>query len=326
MIKRLAILTFAIGCFSNSPIPAASDSLNVLQKAESLEECLLNPENGLRAETTVLADGLLSQSLQLNAADSRSHKYLNRSIAACSGKTTGQACTFAGNLRRDLTVELNVLEAHPAWSSNDRARLADLLPQTASEVSESNSRIGVVQKSNSTSTTPLRLKLSIAYAGTTISAQPIDDWVVMPRRLNIELKLEDNTTRQILAERTIQINLPAGVRPRYESTSASPWFVETMAAVSQGTQEVLGALECQSDLLTTNRTPSGRWQLRYMGFNGLTVGRTVLLIPAGELSPSIRWPLARISELLRDTHTAELKIIAGNETVCADGNCTAIIL
>lgn len=293
--------------------------------AEWLQQCLDTDSHLVSIEEGLAPGGSLQRSLASSPLATRSATSLAQRMQQCSAKSAAaHSCALPGSLRQPLAIEVVEGEAHPAWSANDRARVADLVPAVLARLGESNARVTVaegVQRSEAR----LRLSARIDYAGSGVSQRFTDQWLVTPRALHVELTLTDRSTRTTVAKRDLRVSLPWGVRPRHAETATATWLNRTLDAVDTGAREMLSSLECAPDVLTASRAPTGTWQLDVAGREGLEKGRLVLLVPADDTSLATHWPLARVVSV-SGTRSADLEFVRGDESACGVDGCTAVVL
>lgn len=306
------------------PVDQAGRSRAALA-AEWLQQCLDSDSHLVSVEEGLARGGSLERSLGSSPLSTRSATTLAQRMQQCSAKSAApRACALPGSLRQPLAIEVAEGEAHPAWSANDRARVADLVPAVLARLGDDNARVSVADGTQR-GEARLRLSARIDYAGSGLSQRFADEWLVTPRALHVVLTLTDRSTRTTLAKRELRVSLPWGVRPRHAETATATWLGRALDAIDTGARDMLSGLECTPDVLTASRAPTGTWQLDVAGREGLEKGRLVLLVPTDDSSLATHWPLARVVSV-SGTRSADLEFVRGDESACGIDGCSAVVL
>ena len=96
--------------------------------AEWLQQCLDTDSHLVSIEEGLAPGGSLQRSLASSPLATRSATSLAQRMQQCSAKSAAaHSCALPGSLRQPLAIEVVEGEAHPAWSANDRARVAEVL-------------------------------------------------------------------------------------------------------------------------------------------------------------------------------------------------------
>lgn len=290
--------------------------------AEWLQDCLDTDARFVGGEDAIDVDGKWARKATSIPVSTRSPATLAKKMSSCA--TPARACALPGSLRRPLAIDVVEGEAHPAWSTNDRARIVDLVPGLLRNLGESNPRVTVASATQGAAN-GLHLDVRIEFAGSGVSHRAVDEWVVAARALRVHLTLSDQATKTKIAARDIDVGLPWGLRARRAETSSASWMTRTLGVVETGAREMLDELQCEPDVLAASRNPSGRWQLSLDGREGLEAGRTVLMVPANDATIATRWPIARVVSV-NGNRSAELEFVRGDETACTAEGCSALVL
>lgn len=308
-------------------LPASADA-SLQRAADRVQQCLESRLASLQVETTVSIEGRVTESVRMTqwGSGARAAELAELSIAACTASPSTAAktdrCRAADGLQRLVTLDFVAGEPHPAWSSNDRARLEDLIPATLTDLAGSVRVRTRGETSQGDSAEILRVRLD--YRGSNISQRDLDDWVRMPRDILVSLELVDTRAgRRVIAARELTAQIRPGLRGRFTANTGDAWFGEVKNNLQSAAQAVLAPLACKAAQFEVT-AERGKLQLSTLGFAGLEAGRNLLLVPAADTAIASRWPIARIRSLPR-TETAELELLRGTIDACATG-CRAVVL
>lgn len=312
---------------AQSRSPAVADAA-LQRQADSLQRCLESRLAPLQVETTVSTEGRVTESIRMTrwGAAAQAGDLADLAISTCTSpqptSTDAGACTPAHGLQRVVALEFTAGEPHPAWSSNDRARLEDLIPATLADLSGHVRVRTTLDGTTSDSTDVLRVRLD--YRGSNLSQRDLDDWVRMPREALLRIELVDRRAgNRVVAAREMTARVRSGLRGRFVANTGDAWFREVKENLVNATQTVLEPLACRPAQFEVT-AERGKLQLSALGFTGLEAGRSVLLVPTADAATASRWPIARIRALPR-TDMAELELLRGTAEACTAG-CRAVLL
>jgi hypothetical protein len=291
MISRI-VASLVAGTLSAalSAVAQTSSESDALEQAERIESCLRDA-------------GAFSSSALRN----------------CASKSS---CKAPAVVSRPLRLEWRDGEGHPAWSANDRARLADLGTMRLDQVMGQYSGVHRV----STSAQPIdTLTIETIFFGADSVHRELRDWVQLPRQVTITLRLQRATTNEVIGTHTIEARVPAGVQPYQRGTSSAPWLQKSLDEMQRGSTALLDVYACEPVVFMLTKTRSGQTALSLRDLQGVTAGLRVLLVPtAGRDTPEPH-TIARVTAV-EPGSSATLEAINGDLRSCANGDCVAVAL
>lgn len=303
------------------------------READRLQACLESQLAPLQIESTLSRDGRITENIRMTrwGNNAQSAEIADRAITRCIAsagavdsavKGIKDNCVATHGLQRLITLDFAAGEPHPAWSANDRARLETLIPATLTELS-GNVRVQTPTADAMTQTAEL-LRVRLEYRGSPISQRDLDDWIRLPRELQIQITVIDTRSgNRIIAARDLTARVRPGLRGRFAANTGDAWFREVRSHVDDAAREVLTSLACRAAQFEVT-IERGKLHMSIAGFRGLAEGRSVLLVPTAEAAVASRWPIARIRALPR-SDTAELEVLRGAAETCNAG-CRAVPL
>jgi len=311
----------------------ANATATLQREADRLQACLESELAPLQIESTVSRDGHISENIRMTrwGNTAQSAELADRALTRCTspnGAAVSAAarikdnCVATHGLQQLITLDFAAGEPHPAWSANDRARLETLIPTTLTELS-GNARVQT-PKADAIVNTAEQLRVRLEYRGSSVSQRDLDDWIRLPRELQIGITLIDTRSGdRIIAARDLTARIRPGLRGRFAANTGDAWFREVRSNIDDAARAMLKSLECRAAQFEVT-IERGKLQMSVAGFRGLAEGRSVLLIPTADAAVASRWPIARIRSLPR-TDTAELEVLRGAAETCNAG-CRAVPL
>lgn len=327
----LAVIAANSGHAQNRAQATADAALQ--READRLQACLESQLAPLQIESTVSRDGRITENIRMTrwGNNAQSAEIADRALAHCTSPAGAAVSTVAAikdncvathGLQRLITLDFTAGEPHPAWSANDRARLETLIPATLAELS-GNVRVQTPTADATTKTAEL-LRVRLEYRGSPVSQRDLDDWIRLPRELQVQITLVDTRSgNRIIAARDLTARVRPGLRGRFAANTGDAWFREVRSNVDDAARAVLESLACRTAQFEVTIERS-KLHMSIAGFMGLAEGRSVLLVPTAEAAVASRWPIARIRSLPR-SDTAELEVLRGAAETCNAG-CRAVPL
>lgn len=287
-------------------------------RAEDLQACLNRQMGGIVVGESRLNDGIMQERSAIDESFDR--QQLTLAIGRCEQFIR---CSATRGLSRAVAVRVEQGESHPAWSSNDRARLTDIIPQRiARQLREHPKAHAADDKVDATQLDTLEVVLE--FGGTGWTHRELQDWVNTPRNLTVTLNLSSATEGAAIAPQRTTIKLPLLPRAHWGDTSTTKWLQRTFDAVDAGTRNLLDARGCSTEIIDVVRNRSGAVLLDISAVQGLRAGRAVLLVPHESTGNGSRWPLATVTEIT--DRVAALKIEGTAAEMCSRSECSAIAL
>ncbi len=300
------------------PPPRPYTSFEMQRQADAVQRCVEQDVEPVRIESSLSKDGRLEESVRVTNMSSRC-------LASLLGRD--HQCTSQNTVRPIVSLSLNVDDRHRAWSANERTRLEEGIVQTLRALDD-----GVVidghQQSGSDASpadSAMTLRVRLNYRGSAVSQRDIDEWLQMPKvvHINISLVASGNESR-LVALRTIT----ARVRPRMRTGAidgySDDWRDTALSVIGDATREMLKPLACSTPVLRASMS-SGKLWLEATGYEGLSEGRTLLLIPSVETSVAALWPIVKVSGSGAARDTRQLDLLRGDAESCLAG-CRALPL
>ena len=302
-----------------TPNPASAEiDWATAARAEDLQACLNRELGAVVTSETRFDDGIAQDRSAIDESFDR--RQLGDAISRCQRHTQ---CTATRGLSRAVNVQAHFGESHPAWSSNDRARLADLIPQQIAKQLRDHPKAHSV----STAHTPEdadTLDVSIDFGGLGWTTRDLQDWVSGPRSVTVSMSLLAQAASTAVATQSVTIKLPPLPRSHWADNSSAKWLQNTLSAVDTGTRNLLDARGCSTEIVDVRRSRTGRLQLDLSTVRGLRAGRTIMLVPLESTQGSSRWPLASVTAVTE--RVAELELADSSAEICSRAECSAIVL
>jgi len=311
----IAPLTYPIAAAQPAP---AYPSFETQRQADALQRCLERENDPLRLESSLTKDGRLEESVRVTSWSSN---------CIASGVAGNRQCTPHNFVRPIVALALTVDDQHSAWSANERTRFEEGIARALRDLDDhvviEDSHRGDANLSSADSA--MILRLGIDYRGSSVSQRDLDEWLQMPKTIHMDISLvEVAGSSRVLAQRKII----ARVRPRLRTGAvngyADVWRKNALAAIGKAASEMLRPLACATPVLQASMS-SGKLWLKAGGYEGLTEGRTLLLIPSIETSVAKLWPVVTVSSTGLTGGMKPLDILRGDAESCLAG-CRAIPL
>jgi hypothetical protein len=247
---------------------------------------------------------------------------LARETTACLNSLSQAPNCPASPFSLGVAASFRYGEPHPTWSANDRARLADQLPQWINEVLRQMPRVHDAAQAQNMA--PWQLEVAVRYAGSGWSQRDLDDWIRQPRSLQVDLSLRERNTGAIKDQRELKLSFPPQLRARDADTSGARWLAQLQTGVREATENMLSALACVPDVLAVSPAAGDRLRISF-GDRRLRPNETefqvVLLSAEGQL-PAALWPIGRVTAL--GIFEGELTLLEGEDDVCQREACVAL--
>lgn len=247
---------------------------------------------------------------------------LAQETTACLNSVSQAPYCPASPFSLGVAASVRYGEPHPTWSANDRARLADQLPQWINEVLRQMPRVHDVAQAQNMA--PWQLEVSVRYAGSGWSQRDLDDWIRQPRSLQVDVSLRERDTGAIKDQRELKLSFPPQLRARDADTSGARWLAQLQTGVREATNHMLSALACVPDVLAVSPTGGDRLRISF-GDRRLRPNQTefqVVLLSADGQLPAALWPVGRVTTL--GTTEGELTLLEGEDDVCQREACIAL--
>ncbi len=273
----------------------------------------LAANSALAAETQ---DDLLDRAAQWQAC--LQNEVTDDALARCTQPTQclSPAPAVKAGWSRPVRLSWLAAEAHPAWSANERARLADLGEKRLRQLIESHpgTHLSEVASDERIAT----VEVETEFAGVTQGHRELTDWIRTPRKLGVTARLAGNTHE-------ITASIPVQVRPYQGEAADAKWLRSTLEDLERGTRKLLDEFACMPLSFQLVKNPGGKLALDLQGVRGAKANKTLLLVPRVPGNTLESWPVARItgSNPERD---GELQVVSGSAELCATEECIAIPL
>jgi len=293
MISRVVagLVTGALSVTLPAVAQSTSDSA-ALEQAERIESCVRDA-------------GAFSASTLRNCAS-----------------TNARACPSPAVVSRPLRLEWRDGEAHPAWSTNDRARLFDLGTTRLDQVLGEHP--GVHRISTSTQPTDAMIVETLFFGADSVHRE-VRDWVQLPRQVTITLRLQRGATNEVIGTHTVEARVPAGVQPYQRGTSSAPWLQKSLEQIQRGATHLLNTYACEPVIFTLTKTRNGQTALSLRDLEGMSPGLRVLLVPTTGRDTPEPYTIARTMSV-EPGFSATLEAVSGDLRSCANGDCVAVAL
>jgi hypothetical protein len=242
----------------------------------------------------------------------------NDALARCTQPRQCTSPSPAAKAGWSRPIRLNWLaaDAHPAWSTNERARLADLGEKRLRrliEVHPGTHLSGTVSDVHDTV-----LAVETQFAGVIQGHRELTDWIRTPRKLGLTARLAGSMHE-------ITASIPIQVRPYQGEAGDAKWLQSTLADLERGTRSLLDEFACAPLSLSVSKNPGGKLALDLRGVRGAKANKALLLIPLTPGNSLESWPVARIAGSDPERN-GELQVISGSAELCATEECLAIPL
>lgn len=255
---------------------------------------------------------------------------LQQNVTACLGEAFVPPSCPVSPFSRALAVSFRYGEPHPTWSPNDRARIADQLPQWIEDALRQQPQIrgsitsGARPMTAAATDAPWQLEVEVRYAGSGWSQRDLDDWVRQPRSLQVYLSLRERDSGTIKDRRELKLSFPPQLRARDADTSGARWLAQLETGIRQSTTEMLSALSCLPDVLSVAGAVNDELRVSF-GDLRLRPNQTefgVTLVPADGQLPAALWPRGRVTA--QGSTEGRLTLLEGEDDLCLRETCVAI--
>lgn len=242
----------------------------------------------------------------------------NNALVRCTQPRQCTSPSPAAKAGWSRPVRLNWLaaDAHPAWSTNERARLADLGEKRLRRLIEAHP--GTYLSDTVGEERVAALEVETQFAGVTQGHRELTDWIRTPRKLSLTARLAGGTHE-------ITASIPIQVRPYQGEAGDAKWLQSTLADLERGTRSLLDEFACAPLSLSVSKNPGGKLALDLRGVRGAKANKALLLIPLTPGNSLESWPVARIAGSDPERN-GELQVISGSAELCATEECFAIPL
>ena len=239
-------------------------------------------------------------------------------LRLCGRQTT---CPKTAVASRPIQLNWRDGEAHPAWTTNDRARLTDLGSARLAELLE---RHTGTHRVNSDAQAAM-MTVETRFSGTDSAHREVGDWVKMPREVTLTLRLQRAGTSEVIGEHTVQARMPIGIRLYQRETSSATWLQRSLDELQRGASNLLDTYACEPVVFPFIKTPKGRLSLDLRGLRQVQPGLRVLLVPTTGVASAEPYAVARITHVESGLY-AQLDAISGDLNGCTNGDCVAVAL
>lgn len=231
-------------------------------------------------------------------------------------------CRATAVVSRPIRLHWHDGEAHPAWSTNDRARLTDL---GSLRINRAVDQHPATHRATANATPSDTLTVETLFSGMDSLHRDISDWVQAPRMVTITIRLQRTETDEVIGTHKIEARIPAGIQPYQRDTSAAAWLQKSLDELRNGTTNLLDTYYCEPTIFKLVKTRNGQPALDLRDLQGVPAGLQVVLIPTiGRETPE-PYAIARVTAV-ESGLSATLEAVNGDVRNCANGDCVAVAL
>jgi len=277
----------------------------------ALASVTVNP--ALAAETQ---DELLDRAAQWQAC--LQNDTSQDALVRCTQPTQcgSPAAAVKAGWSRPIRLTWRAADAHPAWSANERARLADLGQQRLRQLIEAHQGTHLPDTRGDERIATVTVETE--FGGVTQGHRELTDWIRTPRNLMVRASLAGNTHE-------VTVSVPVRVRPYQGEAGDAKWLRSTIDDLERGTQKLLDEFVCTPLSFPLLKNPGAKLALDLQGVRGAKTNKPLLLVPLVPSNTLESWPVARITGSDPERN-GELEVISGSAELCTTEDCLAIPL
>jgi len=226
-------------------------------------------------------------------------------------------------------IAVKIFPQTPAddWSAFDRAAFQDEAEAVIRTAIVESGQFAVAA-SNSGQSLRYQISAKIEFQATGHGNRYLDQWISLPKRIQLTLELRDQLGLTPTQRREITVKLGPQLRQRSTNVRNSDWFFKASDSVKVSAQELLAAGQASPRLATVERSSNGKLQINSGGYQYINPNTWIVLLPERFKAEGRPWQIAHpIAAQRIATTTAQLLIEPdnGDTRQCAESPCLAWI-